>query len=65
MTVTVQVDPPVIVPPEKVTDPAPATGENVGAPQPEVEAAGGAATTMAPGEFGKVSEKATEFNVSF
>ena len=59
MTVTVQVAPAAIPPPENDTDPAPATGEKVGAPQPLVEAEGVAATTIAPGLVGNVSLKAT------
>src|SRR5688500_15561123 len=58
LTVTVHVPPPAMVPPVKVIDPAPATGENVGAPQPDVEALGGEATVIAPGAIGKVSLKA-------
>src|SRR5262249_15452322 len=45
------------VPFENEREPAPATGAKVGAPQPLVVAAGGLATTIAPGEVGKVSVK--------
>ena len=65
LTVTVQAPPPAIVPPEKLTEPAPAAGAKVGAPQPETDAAGAAATTIAPGEVGKTSLNATEFSASF
>jgi hypothetical protein len=59
-TVTVQLPPPTSVPPEKVTDAFPAAGLKVGVPHPEeVLAAGVGATFIAPGEVGKVSEKAT------
>src|SRR3989304_1500427 len=45
------------VPFENEIEPAPATGAKVGVPQPEVLAPVGLATTMAPGEVGKVSLK--------
>ena len=45
------------VPLEKETEPAPAVGEKVGVPQPEVENVAGDATTMFPGEVGNVSLK--------
>src|SRR5687768_10185470 len=54
-----QVPPAAIVPPVKLIEPAPAVGVNVGAPQPETVAFGAAATTIAPGATGNVSEKAT------
>lgn len=65
LTVTVQLPPPVTVPPVKLTEPAPATGAKVGEPQPLVEAPVGFATTILPGEIGKVSEKATPLRESF
>src|SRR5712692_4617989 len=43
---------------------APAAGEKVGAPQPEVEALGVPATCMAPGTTGRVSVKATPGRLS-
>jgi hypothetical protein len=46
-----------MVPLEKDIDPAPATGENMGLPQPDVDAPAGLATTIAPGKIGRVSEK--------
>src|SRR5512136_1509514 len=46
-------------------EPAPPTGEKVGEPQPDMEALGGVATTILPGEVGKVSEKATPLSESF
>ena len=58
LTVTVQIAPAAIVPPENEIDPAPATGANVGAPHPLVVAFGVAATTIAPGATGNVSLKA-------
>jgi len=58
-TETVQVPPAAIVAPLKEIEPAPATGVNVGAPQPVVVAEGVPATTIAPGEVGNVSVKAT------
>src|SRR5579859_1711584 len=48
-----------MLPLEKVSELAPAPGENVGVPQPEVAAFGVAATTMLPGEVGRLSEKLT------
>ncbi len=65
LTETVQVPPPAMVPPEKEIEPAPGAGLNVGAPQPVVVAFGVPATTMAPGEVGKVSPKATPLSASF
>ncbi len=59
MTVTVQVPPAAIVPPENAIDIAPATGVKTGAPQPDVENVAGDATVMAPGELGKLSLNAT------
>src|SRR5687768_16043718 len=53
------VPPAAIVPPVKLTDPAPATGAKVGAPQPETVAFGAGATCIAPGATGNVSENAT------
>src|SRR3990172_6660107 len=44
-------------PSENEIEAAPAVGLKVGAPQPEVLAPVGLATTMAPGEVGKVSLK--------
>src|SRR5688572_16543633 len=64
-TVTVHVPPAAREPPEKEIEPEPAVGENVGEPQPLVEAFGGEATTIAPGATGNVSEKATEARASF
>src|SRR5712691_5732113 len=58
-TETVHVPPAAIVPPEKAMEPAFATGENVGAPQPDVEAFGVPATFIRPGAVGRVSAKAT------
>src|SRR5258706_5406163 len=46
-----------MVPPEKVREAAPAAGAKVGAPQPDVVAAGVPATTIAPGDVGSVSVK--------
>lgn len=46
-----------IVPFEKESEPAPAVGANAGDPQPVVDAFVGLATTMAPGEVGRVSVK--------
>ena len=46
-----------MVPLEKDIDPAPATGENMGLPHPDVDAPAGLATTIAPGELGSVSKK--------
>lgn len=65
MTVTVQVPAAAIVPPEKETDDAAATGANVGVPQPLVAAVGTAATFIAAGEIGKVSVKATPLTALF
>ncbi len=48
-----------IVPPLNATLAAPATGVKVGAPQPVVVALGAAATTIAAGVVGNVSENAT------
>ena len=45
------------VPFENDRDPFPATGVNVGVPQPDVEAFVGLATTIAPGLVGRVSVK--------
>jgi hypothetical protein len=53
-----------MVPPEKEIDPALMLGENVGEPQPEVETPVGFATTIFPGEVGKVSLKATPVNAT-
>ena len=61
-TSTVQTPLAGMLPPLKVTTAAPAVGANVAAPQPEVLAAGVAATTIAPGEVGRVSLKATPVN---
>ena len=46
-----------MLPFENEIDAAPAAGVNVGEPQPEVEAPGVLATTIAPGVVGKVSVK--------
>jgi hypothetical protein len=62
-TLTVQVALAARVPPEKEIEGLPAVGTKVGVPQPLVLALGVAATTMAPGIVGKVSEKATPFKV--
>jgi hypothetical protein len=59
LTLTVQVPPAAIVAPLRLIDPLPATGLKVGVPQPEVVAPGVAATFIAEGEVGNVSEKAT------
>src|SRR3954471_1363611 len=56
---------PAIVPPGKVIAPAPATGEKVGEPHPDVTGFGEGPTFMAPGETGRVSLKATPLMVSF
>ena len=56
-TLIVQVPPAATVPDKNEIDPAPAAGENVGEPQPAVDAAGVAATTIAPDEVGNVSVK--------
>src|SRR5262249_56217980 len=48
-----------IVPLENEIDGAPATGENVGVPEPGVGALGGFATTIAPGTVGRLSVKLT------
>src|SRR6267378_3798277 len=58
-TVTVQVPEATMVAALNVIEAAPATGAKVGAPHPAVVAFGAAATTIAPGATGKVSEKAT------
>ncbi len=57
LTLTEQVPLAAIVPSEKAMEEAPAAGEKMGAPQPAVAALGGLATTIAPGEAGKVSSK--------
>ena len=46
-----------IVPFENEMEAAPATGANVGVPQPEVDALVGLATVIAPGVVGSVSVK--------
>jgi hypothetical protein len=56
-TLIVQVLFAAMLPFENEMDPAPATGANVGEPQPDVEAFGVLATTIAPGVIGKVSVK--------
>src|SRR5437016_9789876 len=48
------------VPFENEIDAAPAAGANVGVPHPVVVAPGGFATTMAPGDVGKTSVKASD-----
>src|SRR5207247_5957306 len=58
-TATVHVPPAAIVPPLKVSVPAPAAGAKTAAPQPLVEAFGVAATTMKPGAIGRLSVNAT------
>src|SRR5258708_2956419 len=65
LTETMHVPPPMMEPPENEMEPAPAAGVNAGAPHPEVKAPGKAATTIAPGEVGKMSAKATPPIVSF
>ena len=55
----VQTPPPAIEPPENAIDAAPATGAKAGAPQPLTEAAGTAATFIAPGAVGSRSVNAT------
>src|SRR5436190_19961869 len=57
--------PPAIVPPVNEIAPAPATGEKVGAPQPDVVGLGDGPTFIAPGETGSVSAKATALMASF
>ncbi len=57
MTLIVQVLFAAIVPFENEMEAAPATGANVGVPQPEVDALVGLATVIAPGEVGSVSVK--------
>ena len=57
MTLIVHVPFAAIVPLEKEREAAPAVGAKVGDPQPVVDAFVGFATTMAPGEVGKVSVK--------
>ena len=59
LTVTVHMPPAAMAPPENAIDVLPVTGLNVGDPQPDVENVAGDATVMAPGEFGKLSLKAT------
>ena len=54
-----QVPPAATVPPTKLTLAAPATGAKTGMPHPLVLAAGVGATTIAPGEVGKVSLNCT------
>jgi len=61
ITDTVHVPPPVIVPLENEMLDAPAAGENVGLPQPEVLALGMSATFR---PLGKVSEKTTPVSES-
>lgn len=58
-TLTVQVPPATIEPPEKDIDALPPVGLKVGVPQPLVVALGVAAMTIAPGVVGNVSLKAT------
>ena len=60
LTRTVHVLLPATVPFEKEIDDAPATGAKVAAAQPDVLAAGGVATTIAPGKVGNVSENESE-----
>jgi hypothetical protein len=62
LTLMVQVLLAAMLPLENVIDPAPATGANVGEPQPVVEAFGVLATTIAPGEVGNVSVKFSPLN---
>ena len=65
LTLTAQVPPPAMVPPEKAIEPLPGVGLKTGEPQPVVVGLGTAATTIAPGEVGKVSPKATPPRASF
>ena len=62
LTLMVQVLFAAILPFENEIEAAPATGANVGEPQPVVEALGVLATTIAPGEVGKVSVKFNPLN---
>ena len=62
-TVTVQVPPAAMLAPLNATEAAPAAGAKVGAPQPEVVGVGAGATTIAPGDVGKVSLKAMPLSV--
>lgn len=62
LTLIVQVLFAAMLPFEKEIDVAPAAGANVGEPQPVVEALGVLATTIAPGEVGKVSIKFKPLN---
>ena len=57
LTLIVQVLLAAMVPFEKESAAAPATGANVGVPQPVVDALVGLAIVMAPGVVGKVSVK--------
>ena len=57
-TLTVQVPPATIEPPEKDMDALPPVGVKVGVPQPLVVALGVTATIIAPGVVGNVSVKA-------
>ena len=63
LTLTVQVPPPAIELLENEIEVPFAAGLKVGVPQPLVLALGVAATFIAPGEVGKVSEKATPVRV--
>jgi len=64
-TFATQLPPAAMVAFENEMEPALATGAKVGEPQPEVEAFGVAATVMAPGVVGSVSENATPLKASF
>jgi hypothetical protein len=57
LTLMVQVLSAAMLPFENEIDPAPAAGAKVGDPHPVVEAPGVLATTMAPGEVGRISVK--------
>ena len=59
LTLTMQVPPAAMLPPENVSDTAAAAGAKVGAPQPVVLVAGVPATRITPGLVGKVSVNAT------
>ena len=64
LTLMVQVLLGASVPLENDSEAAPPVGAKVGVPHPEVEALGGLATVMAPGEVGRVSVKLTPVMVT-
>ena len=64
MTVIVQLPLGANVPFENAREPAPAAGEKVGDPQPEVEAFAGLAITIVPGVVGSVSVKLNPVSVT-